>query len=299
MDAAALRPLRVGEVLDVGIKIYRRRFQTMVRAVAVIFAPLAVLNAVLYLSVSASDAETVSGGDVAAIGAASLIIAIVGFVANEFATAACLEIVAGDYLDRSPTWRESIGVAWHRLRSVIWVVFLHYFLAGLALFGCIAPGVWLWVLWLVAVPVLMVEGTTGMGALSRSRSLVRGRWWPVFGTYVLLVILTGIVQSTLNGILSVAAQENDVAYAVVQALATAVSGIVVTPFTATVVTVIYFDLRVRKEGFDLELLARDIGAPAPLEASGSRFTSEPAGLDEEPPFWPPPPGWQPGQRSDG
>ena len=65
-------------------------------------------------------------------------------------------------------------------------------------------------------------------------------------------------------------------------------------------TVLYFDLRVRKEGFDLQLLAERIGL-APRPAGEYRppptATLGPApvfsGEGEKPPFWPPPPGWKP------
>jgi hypothetical protein len=75
-----------------------------------------------------------------------------------------------------------------------------------------------------------------------------------------------------------------------------VAAAVTTPFSASFVTVLYFDLRVRKEGFDLQLFAERLGLaprpegeyrppPAPTEA--------PASSGEQPPYWPPPPGWQP------
>jgi hypothetical protein len=53
------------------------------------------------------------------------------------------------------------------------------------------------------------------------------------------------------------------------------------PLTAAIVTVIYYDLRVRNEGFDLQLLARGVGADA------TRFESAPE--RPGPPSFPPPP----------
>ncbi|MDP1794532.1 MAG: hypothetical protein Q8K63_10405, partial [Acidimicrobiales bacterium] len=66
---------------------------------------------------------------------------------------------------------------------------------------------------------------------------------------------------------------------------------------AAIITVLYIDLRVRKEAFDLELLAETVGVdPAGLPTPS--FLPEPGSTDDDdqPPFWPPPPGWKP--RSD-
>ena len=74
------------------------------------------------------------------------------------------------------------------------------------------------------------------------------------------------------------------------------SSMITTPFLAAVIVVLYFDLRVRKEGFDLFLLAQRMGVDPPVGAAPVSFIPEPAPTvleGDEPPFWPPPPGWKP------
>src|SRR5688572_14288375 len=120
MDPGLLRPLAVGEILDLGIKIYRRRFGTLVRAVAVVVVPVAVLSALVGISLpETSTTDTIDGGEVAAILAGSLLTAVLSFVSSQLATAASFEIVAGDYLDHEPTWQESLRAAFGRLRSLL------------------------------------------------------------------------------------------------------------------------------------------------------------------------------------
>src|SRR5437660_4789172 len=122
MDAADLRPLGVGEVLDAGIKIYRRRFGTLVRATASVVVPVSIIAGIVGVSAATSNGSDTNftGGDAAAIGAV-VIVALIGVVASQLATAASFEIVAGDYLDTSPTWQESLRAALRKLHSVIWV----------------------------------------------------------------------------------------------------------------------------------------------------------------------------------
>jgi hypothetical protein len=68
-----------------------------------------------------------------------------------------------------------------------------------------------------------------------------------------------------------------------------------TPFTAAIAVVIYVDLRVRKEAFDLQLLAGQLGVDPPEGLSTTYAPLLPADppSGSQPPFWPPPPGWTP------
>jgi hypothetical protein len=316
VDPASLRPLRVGEVLDTALTIYRQRARTLMRAVVIVVAPVQILSAIVQLS-GGGTADFSSSGDSpflngtgpdatfdgkAFLGfvAVALGVGLLGFLASQLATAACLKSVSGAYLSGDPDWRESLRFARARLRSIIWL----YVLYGLGLFGafilCVAPSVYLYGAWAVATPVLLIEGTKGRKALRRSRQLVKGRWGPTFLAIALGGLLAFIVQGAISALLLgvVASGANDVVKAAAGAVAGTVSAVLVTPFSAAIAVVVYFDLRVRKEGFDLELLAQRVGIDPP---EGTTFAPSPLpppplvpGDGEQPPFWPPPPGWRPG-----
>ena len=107
-------------------------------------------------------------------------------------------------------------------------------------------------------------------------------------------VFSGIVQAIfLVGI--VFEPDNDALVLVLSGLSGAVGLIIGTPFQAALLTVVYFDLRVRKEAFDLELLAQGIGGsvpavpvvsgPSPLLPSDKEAAA--SGSD---PAWPAPPG---------
>jgi hypothetical protein len=69
---------------------------------------------------------------------------------------------------------------------------------------------------------------------------------------------------------------------------------IATPAAAAFITVLYIDLRVRKEGFDLLLLARRLGVELAPGQEPPSFIPELPPATSPPPFWPPPPGWEPG-----
>jgi hypothetical protein len=292
-----LRPLGVGEILDLGIKIYRRRFGTLVRAVAVVVVPVAVVTAIVQTSITFQDGDTLDGGDAAAVIVGTLVVTVLTYLASQLATAASFEIVSGDYLEETPTWQASLLEARKRLRSLVWVSFLYFGALLLGTLACIIPGVYLYVAFAVYVPALLFEDLRGRAALRRSKGLLQGRWWPAFGVLVVTQIITSIINGALNGLLLgiISSADNEAVDALARALSTSVSSILTTPFAAAVITVLYFDMRVRKEGFDLELLARRIGVEPPAGAARDLLAPEPPSA--EPPFWPPPPGWTPGGPS--
>lgn len=287
-----MRPLGVGEILDLGIKIYRRRFGTLARAVAVVVVPVAVVNALVSLSV-AVDSE-VDGGDAAAFLGATVVSGLLGYVATQLATAASFQIVSGDYLDHAPTWQESLRSARSRLRSLLWLSILYGLALALGFILCILPGIYLGVVFSVAVPVLLFEEVKGTAALGRSRRLLDGRFWPALGVLAVSIILAGTVSTAIQAVLvGIVSSGGDTVDAFAQAVASSISSILTTPFSAAVIAVLYFDAKVRKEGFDLELLAGSIGIE-PRDGLPSPWVDERPGDGDQPPFWPPPPGWRPG-----
>ncbi|HEX2039888.1 MAG TPA: hypothetical protein VHF47_09195 [Acidimicrobiales bacterium] len=308
MDAATLRPLGIGETLDVAIKVYRARFGTLVKTVGVVVAPVFVLGALVQLSLLPDSEDdvvqtdpvtgeitTVDASEVWTIVAGFILLAFLTYLAAQLATAAAFKIIGASYLGEEVEWRDSLRFAFGRLRSLVWLSILTGLGLLLGFLACILPGIYLYGAWSVAVPALVLEDARGRAALGRSRRLVQGRWWPVFGVVVLSWLLTTIVSGALGGLLGgiVAFGDNDTVAAFADAVAQAAASMLTTPFAAAVATVLYFDLRVRKEGFDLELLARNVGVEPPADFRATAPPPTPESDADQPPFWPPPPGWRP------
>ncbi len=306
MDAAELRPLAIGEILDVAIKIYRSRFASLVKVVAVVVTPVSVLGALVRLSTSSEldllltpgvTGPDPEGSEIALAMSGFLVVGLLGFIASQLATAASLRILSGAYLGEVPGWKESLRFAASKLASLVWLAMLLGFFLVLGFLACVIPAAYLYVAWAVATPVLLVEDVRGRRALKRSRALVKGRWWPMAALLLLSIILAGIVQLALSGLLVgvVEAGDNDVVRAVAEAIADSAASVLTTPFTAAVIVAAYFDLRVRKEGFDLELLARHVGVETFGGGGGEPGVLPPLppspGADT--PYWPPPPGRPP------
>jgi hypothetical protein len=308
MSAPALRPLRVGEILDAGIKVYLKNARTLMGLTAVIVVPFQLLSAVVLLSTVSNGRQipggfpslgASSGGDQAASLGASLTLTVTGVLIGLLTTAACVKAVSDIYLDQPADFGSSLRFALRRLGSLLWLQIITAVLLGLAFVAFVIPGIWLYAAWSVATPALLIEGCHGPSALGRSFRLVRGRWWQTAGVRLVATIMVSLVSGAIEALLvgiSLAGGRGSVVLTVsVVSLAAAVSAVLTRPFQAAVITILYYDLRVRHEGYDVALLAEQLGIePARLPAgafagAGPEAVGQPGG----PPFWPPPPGWSP------
>ena len=317
MDASQLRPLGVGEIIDAGVRITRTRFRDFAILVAIVTVPAQILVFLVTISAPGTNDTFSPGGSIAPgstpdVGdtmtqlAATLVALAIGFVTTLLATSACTEVVSQSYLGGHADWRQSLRRFRDRFWSLLGINVLVVMIAIITGITCllIPVGVWLWVAYSVAVPVILIEGVRGTSSLGRSFRLVRGRWWPVFsillvGQLLVLVVQTFVTLPLLPA-LFVTDFENAAVNTVVSALSSVVGNVVTLPFVAAVTVIIYYDLRVRKEGFDLALMAQQLDAPAKATAAPAA-APEPTGRPdgdggrEAPPGWrpSPPPGWTP------
>jgi len=307
--APELRPLGVGEILDVSIKLYTRHFRTLLVIVALVVVPVQLLLVPLLASALPDPAllrpqlgltpepVNVSQRELGRFLAGTAVSTMFSVVAALLAQAAAFQAVREAYLGQRPDWRRSLRFMARRLHSVLWISMLALVLVLLLLLaGGIVTGVlaalagggpsiaivslgvaalitgvvWLGVSWALPLPALMVERLRGRRALGRSFRVVRGRWWPTFAAIGLGLGLALVVQLVATGLLQALLftdiGDNALGAVVISQLGNAIGASLATPFQAAIVAVVYFDLRVRKEGFDLELLAERVGdGPPPSE----------------------------------
>ncbi|MCW3026358.1 MAG: hypothetical protein JWM29_1790, partial [Solirubrobacterales bacterium] len=105
---------------------------------------------------------------------------------------------------------------------------------GLAFF--VIPGLFLFTIWSVAAPVVVLEHPPGLRALQRSRELVRGNGWQVFGVLLVLDIAVLVVA----GALELAAESAGTGAGIVVRV---ILGVLTAPLSALAASVLYFQLR--------------------------------------------------------
>ncbi|OFW79497.1 MAG: hypothetical protein A2Z48_03960 [Actinobacteria bacterium RBG_19FT_COMBO_70_19] len=259
-----LRPSGVGEILSAAFDLYARYWRTLIPLVAVVVVPLTILQYALDAVLWEDVVRTTASGGVEIVGSTEQAwqAAAGGFVLGLITLFVTLALVgalawaaAGALVGREPDLGESYRVGVARM----WSVLLVSLLTGLAVAGgfilLIVPGLIFLARFAVAVPALVVEGKRGRAALSRSWNLVIGHSWPVFGT----LLVAGLIAGAVSGVLTVPFSGPWF----VRGLLAGIGSAITTPFTGLVFSLVYFDLRVRKDGLDVAGLERELRAAAP------------------------------------
>ncbi len=269
-----LRPLTLGELLDRAFQLYRSRFAVFVGIAAVAYLPLFVIQtATLWapktLSASATAAMLVGFF-------AALVLRLLGLAAANSAT---IMVVSAAYLERPITLREAYShVSGMLLRVFFIMIGMGIGIAvGLVLF--VIPGIILFLMWALAIPVAVLEDA-GLGeSLSRSRQLTAGHRFRVFAIYLLYFALVFALEfgllvplGAVIGMKGGGAAGASALLPVISVLSAVLSYVIeclVTPILTISLSLMYYDERVRKEAFDIQLMMSALGEGAAESAAAA------------------------------
>jgi fumarate reductase subunit C len=248
MSAAALRPLSIGEVLDTSFQLYRRHFRPLAGIVLI-------CNTVPLLL----DVYVESSGGKVAHPFLGFLSAILLLVLNSIATAATVFVVSEAYLGRTMSTGDALSRAQPFVGRLIVSHILYGLLVVIGMVLLIVPGFIVLVGLALTAPALVLESIPdATTALGRSWALTRGARWKLVGVFIPLVILFMLPTMgafVLVGIVVAVAGGGATIGAVFGAAIVGILQLVFTPLVNCALTVAYYDQRVRKEGFDLEVLA--------------------------------------------
>ncbi|HEX2924327.1 MAG TPA: hypothetical protein VHS28_09900 [Chloroflexota bacterium] len=264
-----LRPMGIGDILDEVIRQYRRNFRLLIGIGLWPFVLLAVVETVSNL------AQLLSRDSWLTIGM-NLLQVLVMFVVYSLVFMAVTFAASSAYLGESRTRSE----AWHLGLRRFWasvglslLAFLLVFLMAITIIG-IPVAIYFGVCWTLSIQAMLFQGLGPWPAMRRSRALVRGSWWRTALILFLLSVMVGVIQMAFSVpqwvLIGVAVAISGPAAAlhggpifvsasVLSNLIGVVSQLLILPFSVICMMLLYYDLRVRKEGFDLELRAREMG----------------------------------------
>jgi membrane-anchored glycerophosphoryl diester phosphodiesterase (GDPDase) len=113
--------------------------------------------------------------------------------------------------------------------------------------------------WLFAAPIVILERVGARAALRRSWQLVRGSTPRVLGITLLVGLITGILSAIVSALLGVVTQFGDEnVRLILSQLASLIVAVLIQPISFIVVVLLYYDLRIRREAFDIEMLAANL-----------------------------------------
>jgi len=270
----------LGEILDGAFKLYRANFKPIALVALAISGPVSLVAAVAVRGVNGGrgliDLATSSDPSVAGQGgtfgnstqlilqvASTLILWLVGpLVAGIVAKA-----VATTYLGGQLTAGEAVGRTWRHFPALLSAKLMVIATEAVGLLGCGVGAAFVMGLWVVVAPAIVVEGLGPFRGMRRSLRLCTARYWPVLGIALLSGLITYLLSSVVGGLPGVLAAIIGYRWGFpLVALGNVATAVLVAPLTAIIATLVYFDLRIRQEGFDLQIMARDLGTSAASRA---------------------------------
>lgn len=272
-----LKPMAFGEVLDGSLTIFRRHFM--------LFVKLGVVA--LWLPVAMTIYVSLAGGQQQHLGL-SFLANIIQYFAGLFLSASAIRVISDAYLGHEPQFADALSLG----ASKIWPLFV----AGLAkgvivggiaiLIGIVAAvtipslasggsgaaalvlvlafavGGWFLIFvacgYAVTTPVVVLENlNSATDSLGRSWALTKGAKLKIFGIFFVAFLIVVLPMVLVGGLAGIVKPESLVSGQAFEVLAAALP-IVLTPLLSCVVTLVYYDLRVRREGFDLQVLSEQL-----------------------------------------
>jgi len=269
MADLALRPLSLGEILDRTFSLYRRNFLLFVGITGLPHLLILGLNLTQVLLIKAPLITAQpptrefqrAGGGLMAFGLFGLLIGVVIYVmAYLFSQAGTIYAVSELYLGRTTSIGASLRRAWGQLANLFGVCLLN----GLAVIGAmillIIPGIYVACRLITCVPAALLEDLGARESLERSFRLTKGSAGRAFVIYLLYFVLVYaaafIFMMPFGVVTALAAKDPTMLRLSVGLLQVGnfLAGVLVGPFLLIATSVFYYDLRVRKEAFDLQLM---------------------------------------------
>jgi MFS family permease len=237
--------LSVGDVLNRVFELYKEHFGVLIPAAFWLFLLVSILGGI------------VGQHSVGLL----LLVAVVSFAVAILYQGMVVSLVHDVQDGRRDS---SVGELFSSVGPVLWTLvgasILYGFAVGIGFFLLIVPGCILLTMWAVIAPSIVIEKKSVMESFGRSRELVKGFGWPVFGTVIVATLITAIVSFILTA-LAEAIAGGPILRVVFGALASTLTA----PVGGLVAAVLYYRLLALKGG----------AAPAHPNDGAGTFTEPP------------------------
>ncbi|HEX2028339.1 MAG TPA: hypothetical protein VHF25_10110 [Nitriliruptorales bacterium] len=284
--------MSLGDILDGAFKLFKADAATVIVVTLAFTAPLQLLAAYVQRDAlgvfdALLDPQSAAFVDPATVGGdplPSLVATLITMLVLPFVAGAVARIVGDSYLGRPTGAGVALRAAGRRWWSLLAGWFLVHVVEGipvlfagalaavgvatslvplivlgvLAVLGALLAGVFIMPLFVAVAPIIVMEDIGAVAAMRRSYRLLRPRYGPVLGIALLTGILSSLLGSALGTVPMIGAFLLGSAGWPLLAVGGLLANLVVVPIVAIVSTLIYFDGRIRQEGFDLQVMAAEL-----------------------------------------
>ncbi len=268
MEAQPLVPMTVGQILDRTFKLYRQSFIRFITIAAVVAVPVFLLQMVLQQTLQARAApqtvEEAQSGMGIAIGG-TLVLVFFSVIGTMLCSGALAKSVSEAYLGRDVSVGQAYRVVLPKLGTLILAAILIGVVVMVGFVMLIIPGIIFFLWYSLTAQAVVLENCSATRGMSRSKALLKGNLGKVFVVGFLVNVISAIVGAVfgfIGGYIGGSMLQSSQSALIVTGAFQVVGQVLATPISAAAFILLYYDMRIRKEGFDLEMLAGSMGAEA-------------------------------------
>jgi hypothetical protein len=220
----------IGEVLDEAWTIYTKFFAKFFLVALIV---LATIN--IGLGILGERFDSNSAGDRFTVGLVGIVASVVGSLWLEGAFVKSVQTA------RTGVFETPIGELFRGARPFVGRLFISGVLAGLGVcLGVvffIVPGFIFLTWWALIAPVIVIENRSALDSFGRSRELVRGNGWTVFGVVIISTLLSVVAAALVRAAFAFLPPFGEIV------IGSTLAQAIVSPFAAIAVTIAYLRLR--------------------------------------------------------
>ena len=252
MSDLVLRPRSATELIDAAFQVYRRAPVPFMVAMALIYVPWLAIRLIFALNVPETPDQLTP-----AMMRVLFITLAAGIVIYSLAGGAVSVLARAAYLDEPIDVAAALLRTLSRMPALLISSLIAFTLMGIGLPFLLIPTFFFIAQFFAVRQAVVLEDKGPFAALGRSSNLSRGNKLHILGTLILVAIITTVIQ--VGAAMLINLQPSKV---ITSVLVTALT-IVVYPIFGITETVLYFDARIRNEGFDVEYLASAVTDASP------------------------------------
>jgi len=244
MAGTTVQDFRVGRVLATAWSVYMKNFVAFSAVSLVILLPLLVVQLTLIDPLPTDPATAPDDNQVA-----DLIYTIFNILVTQLVTATLVYGTIQEMRQQVTSTVEALTRGVQLALPVVGIALIVGILVNVGMLLLIVPGVILYVMFWVAIPVAVVERPGVIASLQRSMFLTKGNRWRIVGILVILWVVLIVVILLLGAVFGSGQSTEVLVYA------NYVVTVLITVVLAVVSAVGYHDLRLLKDGVDVDRIA--------------------------------------------
>ncbi len=274
------RPMGVSDLFDEAFELYRSNFMLFLATAALILVPLNVViyefvmpnlrTATQHIAQSQFDMSQVFDflGEATSTTLTVLVVYALFFVVL---SGASIAIASNRYLGRPAEMIGAYKTALKRTLPLLLSVILAFIATAVASLFCIIPGIYVFFRFALLPQVVLLEPALNpLAAVKRAWRMSGAHVWRTIGIMILLGVISGVITVSLQAPIQLAlsllpldslpflsdiARHRDISLDI----AGVTAHLLTTPFTFVTLTALYYDLRIRDEGYDMAVLSGQLG----------------------------------------